>query len=107
MRILLDECVPRPLARELAAHDVWTVPQMGWSGKKNGELLALMAQAGFAVLLTTDQSLRFQQNLAAHRIAFVVMLAARNRLADIIPLMPQVHAALASILPGAVVEVGP
>jgi hypothetical protein len=80
---------------------------MGWSGKKNGELLALMAQAGMEVLLTTDQSLRYQQNLAAHRIAFVVMLPTHNRLADLIPLMPQVHAALASIALGAVVEVSP
>lgn len=79
---------------------------MGWSGRKNGELLKLMAQAGFEVLLTTDQNLRFQQNLAAHPAALVVLLANSNRLSDLIPLMPQLHAALASILPGAVVEVG-
>ena len=42
MRILLDECVPRPLKRELLGHDVHTVPEMGWSGKRNGELLRLM-----------------------------------------------------------------
>ena len=43
MRILLDECVPRRLRGELPGHDVQTVPELGWSGKKNGELLALMA----------------------------------------------------------------
>src|SRR5207253_9298653 len=58
MRILLDECVPRPLRRELAGHDVHTIREMGWAGKKNGELLALMAGAGFEVLLTVDQNLR-------------------------------------------------
>jgi hypothetical protein len=78
---------------------------MGWSGKKNGELLALMAQSGFEVLLTTDQSLRFEQNLASHPIAFVVMRG--NRLADLLPLMPQVHVALATVLPGTIMEVGP
>jgi hypothetical protein len=40
MRILLDECVPRPIRRELIGHDVWTIRDMGWAGKKNGELLA-------------------------------------------------------------------
>lgn len=57
MRILLDECVPRPLKRELSDYEVRTVVEMGWSGKKNGELLQLMTQAHFTILLTTDQNL--------------------------------------------------
>ncbi|MEH1845954.1 MAG: hypothetical protein V7L25_13375 [Nostoc sp.] len=57
MRILLDECVPRPLKRELTDYEVRTVVQMGWSGKKNGELLQLMMQESFTILLTTDQNL--------------------------------------------------
>ena len=69
MRILLDECVPRPLRRELAGHDVRTIREMGWAGKKNGELLSLMAGAGFEVLLTVDQNLRYQQNLTAAGVA--------------------------------------
>ena len=88
MRILLDECVPRPLRRELAGHDVRTVQEMGWTGKKNGELLALMAGAGFDVLLTVDQNLRHQQNLAAAGVAVVVMVAPSNRLMDLVPLVP-------------------
>ena len=76
MRILLDECVPR--RRELADHDVRTVPEMGWSGKKNGELLRLMASHAFEVLLTTDQNLRHQQNLKAAGVAVVVLAAATN-----------------------------
>ena len=63
MRILLDECAPRPLKRELADYEIRTVVAMGWSGKKNGELLRLMSQEGFTILLTTDQNLRYQQNL--------------------------------------------
>jgi hypothetical protein len=54
MRILLDECVPRPLKRELKDYEVRTVVDMGWSGKKNGELLQLMKQQSFTILLTTD-----------------------------------------------------
>jgi hypothetical protein len=105
MRILLDECVPRPLRRELAGNDVRTIKEMGWAGKKNGELLALMAGAGFEVLLTVDQNLRYQQNLTSAGVAVVVMVASTNRLADLIPLVPAVESALASIQAGDCVEI--
>jgi hypothetical protein len=105
MRILLDECVPRPLRRELAGHDVRTIREMGWAGKKNGELLTLMAGASFEVLLTVDQNLRHQQNLVASGVAVVVMVAATNRLADLVPLIPGVETALQNIQPGDAVEV--
>src|SRR5438067_11917328 len=100
MRILLDECVPRPLRRELPGHDVRTVPEMGWSGKKNGDLLRLMVPQGFEVLLTADQNLQHQQNLKAAGVAVVVLAGATNRLADLVPLMPSARAALGSIQPG-------
>jgi len=105
MRILLDECVPRRLRRELAGHDVRTVPEMGWSGKKNGELLRLMVGQGFEVFLTVDQNLRYQQNLQAAGVAVVVLVAASNRLWELVPLMPSALAALGSIRPGDVVEI--
>jgi hypothetical protein len=105
MRILLDECVPRPLRRELPGHDVCTIREMGWAGKKNGELLALMAGTGFEVLLTVDQNLRHQQNLAASGMAVVMMVASSNRFADLVPLMPAVNAALSSIQAGDLVEI--
>ena len=105
--ILLDECVPRPLRRELVGHDVGTIQEMGWAGKKNGELIALMAGASFEVLLTVDQNLRHQQNLAAVGVAVVVMVAPSNRLADLVPLVPAVQVALVGIQGGDVVEVRP
>ena len=106
MRILLDECVPRPLRRELPGHDVRTVPEMAWSGKKNGELLQL-AQQAFEVFLTVDQNLRFQQNLAGAGVGIIVLVAPTNRLADLVPLMPRVQAALGSIQLGQLIEIGP
>ena len=106
MRILLDECMPRPLKRALPGHDIRTVRELGWSGKWNGELLALMTQAGIEVLLTVDQNLRHQQNLAAAGVAVVVMVAVSNRPRHLAPLVPAVEAALVSIQPGDVVEVG-
>ena len=105
MRILLDECVPRRLQRELTGHDVRTVPEMGWSGKKNGELLALMVAQDFEVLITVDQNLRHQQNLQAVGVAVIVLVAASNRLADLMLLLPSAHVALSSISPGDVVEI--
>ena len=106
MRILLDECMPRPLKRLLSGYGVRTVREMGWSGQRNGELLALMAQAGIEVLLTVDQNLLHQQNLAAAGVAVVVMIAISNRPRHLAPLVPGVEAALIGIQPGDVVEVG-
>ena len=106
MRVLLDECAPRPLKRQLAEYDIKTVVEMGWSGKKNGELLRLMNQEGFTILLTTDQNLRYQQNLQQAGVAVVVLVAQSNKLADLLPLLPDARKVLNTIVPGAVVEVG-
>ena len=105
MRILLDECAPRPLKRELADYEIRTVVEMGWSGKKNGELLRLMNQEGFTILLTTDQNLRYQQNLEQASVAVVVLVARSNRLPDLVPLIPNVRDVLSTITPGEVIEV--
>lgn len=106
MRILLDECVPRPLKRELVDYEIRTVVEMGWSGKKNGELLRRMNQDGFTVLLTTDQNLRYQQNLEQAGVAVIVLAARSNRLPDLVPLIPDVQSVLSTIAPGEVIEVG-
>jgi hypothetical protein len=106
MRVLLDECVPKRLGRGLVGHDVRTVPQEGWSGKKNGELLALMSARGFEVLLTVDQGIPHQQNLPASGVAVIVMIAASNQLSDLVPLVPDVLTTLITLRPGEVVEVG-
>jgi hypothetical protein len=105
MRILLDECVPRPLKRQLTQYDVSTVTEMGWAGTKNGALLKQMQTEQFTILLTTDQNLRYQQNLQQAGVAVVVMVALSNRLPDLIPLIPQVCEVLETIAPGQVIEV--
>lgn len=104
--MLLDECVPKPLKRELNEYEVRTVAEMGWSGKKNGELLQLMMQAGFAILLTTDQNLRYQQNLQQAGIAVIVLVAPSNRLPDLIPLISDARNVVKTISAGEVIEVG-
>ncbi|BDA70982.1 hypothetical protein RIVM261_064900 [Rivularia sp. IAM M-261] len=79
---------------------------MGWSGKKNGELLKLMTEAGFTILLTTDQNLRYQQNLQQAGVPVIVLMAPTNRLPDLIPLIPEVRSILSTIALGEVIEIG-
>jgi hypothetical protein len=105
MKVLLDECVPRKLKRELAGHDVLTVTEKGWSGVKNGELLAL-AEVEFDVFLTVDQNLKYQQNLQTFHISILLLVARNNRLKTLLPLMPEVKEALAEIKAGEFVRVG-
>ena len=94
MKLLLDECIDRKFAREFVDYDVKTVPQMGWAGIKNGQLLAL-AEAEFDALITVDRNLSFQQNLPQFDIAVIVLQASSNRLADLKPLVPKILAILA------------
>ncbi|MDM9384830.1 DUF5615 family PIN-like protein [Chlorogloeopsis sp. ULAP01] len=99
MKLLLDECIDRKLAREFVGYEVKTVPQMGWAGLKNGQLLAL-AKAEFDVFITVDRNLSFQQNLPQFEIAVIVLQAPSNRLADLMPLAPKVLAILATVVKG-------
>jgi len=79
---------------------------MGWSGKKNGELLRLMSQEGFTIRITTDQNLRYQQNLQQAGVAVIVLVASSNRLPDLLPLITDTRKVLNTITPGEVIEVG-
>lgn len=92
MKVLLDECVPRKLRRELADHEVLSVTERGWSGITNGKLLAL-AEAEFDVFLTAEQNLKYQQNLKAFNLGVIVLIARNNRLKKLLPLLPKVREA--------------
>ena len=105
MRILLDECVPRRFRRQLQDHEVRTVPEMGWASFKNGVLLAA-ASGKFDALVTTDQRLNYQQNVSGFEIAVVVLVARRNKLEFLVPLVPQLVKVLAEVKPGEVHRVG-
>jgi predicted nuclease of predicted toxin-antitoxin system len=99
VKILLDECVDWRLSRSITGHEVRTARQMGWMAIKNGELLAL-ASDQFEVFVTVDRNLSFQQNVQASRIAVVVLRAKTNRLADLLPLVPNLLAAIDFAKPG-------
>lgn len=99
MKLLLDECIDRRLAKEFIGYEVKTVPQMGWAGIKNGQLLAL-AEVEFDVFITVDRNLSFQQNLPQFGIAIVVLHTFSNRLADLKPLTPKILEVLANATKG-------
>ncbi len=106
MRVLLDECLPRRLKRALSGHDVQTVPETGWAGKENGELLQLAA-AAFDVFVTIDQNMRYQQNLAGASVAVIVLMSRSNRFEDLLPIVPSLLEALRSGLQrGQIVRIG-
>jgi len=96
VRVLLDECVDRRLAREITGHEVTTVPDAGWASAKNGDVLAL-AQKSFDAFVTVDRNLSFQQRLPGFSIAVVILRGRTNRLVDLRPLIPK----LLEVLPKA------
>jgi hypothetical protein len=106
MRVLLDESLPRQLARELVGHTVRTVPQEGWAGLQNGALLRSAVDAKFDAFVTADQNLQYQQNLSGSGLGVVVLAARTNRLPDLLPLVPELLSVLGRIQAGEVIRVG-
>ena len=104
MRVLLDECLPRTLARELSGHEVRTVTQAGWSSVKNGELLRLAEQEHDA-LITIDQRFAKGHEIPAS-IALITLVARTNRIESLRPLVPAILEALDSVQGGQRVRVG-
>ena len=100
MKLLLDECVPSPLRRQLRGHNVRTTVQCGWSGIRNSMLLKLAAADGFQVFITTDRGFEHQQNPASLPLPIIILIGKSNDINDLVPLVPQVIAALGSLPAG-------
>jgi hypothetical protein len=98
MRVLFDQGTPVPISRFLPAHTVRTTLQEGWDTLTNGNLLRVAEDAGFEVLLTTDNSLAYQQNLKGRKIAIVVLN--RNRWRMVQRVIPKIAAAVDTATPG-------
>ena len=101
MRILLDECLPKDLARELPGHVVKTVPQAGWASISNGKLLRLIAGSGkFDVFLTMDKNLPRQNKTRELPFIIVILRAKSNRREHVFPFAPLLLRRLAEFQPG-------
>ena len=96
MRILLDESLPRKLRYDFREeHEVRTVRDMGWLGKKNGELLRLMTENGFELFVTVGRNLPYQQNLERLTLTIFVLRAKDNTRETLRLLIPKMFERLA------------
>jgi hypothetical protein len=74
LRIVFDKNVPIGVRRFLSDHEVYTFNEMQWHPQlENGDLLNVAEAAGFDVMVTSDQNIRYQQNLTGRKLAFVVL----------------------------------
>jgi hypothetical protein len=105
VRILLDEQMPRGLARHLPGHQADTVSGRGWSGVKNGELLQRM-RGEYDALVTMDRGIEHQQNLSWLPFGVLLVRAPSNRMGHLEPLVPAILDALAVLQPGQLLRVG-
>lgn len=100
MRVLLDENVDRRLRRFFdSEHEVTTVVERGWAGKKDSQLLEL-AQRDFDVLVTADRNIPHQQNLSQLQLSIVILEAKSNALESLTPLMGELGIAMTQPQPG-------
>jgi hypothetical protein len=105
MRVLLDEMLPRELGFRLEGHDAVHVTEMHWMGLKNGALLSECEENGFKALLTKDSNMPFQQNIAARKLALLVLRPASQSVEDILALATKILSALNSIKDGEIVTI--
>ena len=88
MKLLIDENLPKKLKIDFPEHEIFTVSDMGWNGKKNGELLKLMLEKEFDMLLTFDKNLQYQQNFAKYPVTVFILNAEDNTYVTLKPLIP-------------------
>jgi len=96
MKILLDESLPLKLRSDFGSeHEVWTVRDGGWLGKKNGVLLKLMVENGFELFVPVDRNLQYQQNFERSELIIVVLCARNNRRETLAALISKVFERIA------------
>ena len=106
MKILLDESLPKKLKINFAAeHEVFTVREKGWNGRKNGELLGLTTLDGFDAFVTIDKNLQHQRNLLRFPIKLTVLDSPNNKIETLIPYIEKLAVILSSSLENQIVSV--
>ena|ERR1035437_8080776 len=88
MKILLDEYITKLLKSHLANHTVFTVANMNWLGKKNGNLMKSAVVEGFDILLTIDKNLQFQNNMKDYEITLVIFDSQNSKIETLIDFIP-------------------
>jgi hypothetical protein len=94
-KVLLDENLPVKLKYRLQdVCEIYTVNDKGWNALENGDLINTMQEDGFDYLLTSDQNLQHQQNLAKYSIGFIVLNVSSNNYETILPLVDKIKKVL-------------
>ena len=91
MKLLLDENLPKRLKSDFPNHQVFTVRDMGWNGKKNGALMKLLIENNFDALITFDKNLQFQQNFEKYQLPVLVLNASDNTYLTLQQLASQIN----------------
>lgn len=106
MKFLLDENLPKNLKVEFGGiHEVYTVRDLKWKGKKNGELLGLMTFHGFNALVTIDKNLPKQQNISRFPITVFVLNAPNNKIETLRPYIAKLIETVAAAIEQGVLEI--
>ena len=105
MKLLLDENLPKKLKKDFPEHEIYTVTDKDWNGKKNGELLSLMLDESFDILMTFDQNLEHQQNFAKYPITVIVLMAENNTYAVLSEIVENVKLELEKPLKSGAIKV--
>jgi hypothetical protein len=103
VRVLFDQGTPAPLRHHLSNHEISTAYELGWGNLMNGDLLQQAEAQGFEVLVTTDQNLQYQQNLASRKITVIVL--STTSWPRIQKVLPRVVDAINNVQANAYVEV--
>ena len=105
MRLLLDENLPKKLKQDFSEHEIYTVRDKGWNGKKNGELMTLMISEQFDAFLTFDRNLQYQQNFKKYSLPVLVLNAEDNSYMTLSKLIPKIRGRLTSGLASGPIEI--
>lgn len=106
MKLLLDENLPRLLKIELGPdHEVFTVRDMKWLGKKNGELLGLLTLNGFDGFITLDKNLKYQQNINRFPIRIFVLDAPNSKIETLKQYLPKLLETLGERAPFGIIQI--
>jgi predicted nuclease of predicted toxin-antitoxin system len=105
MRIILDECLPRRLIRDLHPHAATTVPREGWAGITNGVLLKRIIPS-FDIFITMDSNLVHQQNLEGIDLCVITLHAVNSRYETLQPLVPDILRAIGDAQPSVIIHIG-
>ena len=98
MKCLLDHNIPEKFKVYLSDFEVYTTKEMGWDRIENGELLTLMTNKDFNILITRDKDLSYQQNLTKFPISIILLNANNQQIKNYDSIIPKITQLLHSQL---------